>query len=52
MKYILRKANKTSKSLTLTIPIWIIEKLNLRARDVMDVDLVGKKIIIKKDERN
>lgn len=48
MKYILRKANKTSKSLTLTIPVWIAEKLKLQARDVMDIDLVGEKIIIKK----
>lgn len=49
MKYILRKANKTSKSLTVTIPVWIAEKLNLKPKEVMDIDLIGKKIIITKN---
>ena len=50
MKYILRKANKTSNSLTLTIPVWITEKLKLQAKDYMDIDLSGEKIIIRKSK--
>ena len=51
MKYILRKANKTNTSLTVTIPKWIVEKLSLKAGDIMQFDLISKKIIIRKEER-
>ena len=50
MKYKLRRANSNSDSLVTTIPKWIVNKLNLKDKDLVNIDLQGKKIIITKEE--
>ena len=51
MKYKLRRANSNSDSLVTTIPKWIVEKMNLRENDKVNIDLQMKKIIITKEEK-
>ena len=48
MKYKLRKANAEVSTLVTTIPKWIVNKLNLKDKDIVNIDLQGKKIIITK----
>ena len=51
MKYKLRRANSNSDSLVTTIPKWIVDKMNLRENDKVNIDLQMKKIIITKEEK-
>jgi antitoxin component of MazEF toxin-antitoxin module len=51
MKYKLRKANAEVSTLVTTIPKWIVNKLNLKDKDLVNIDLQGKKIIITKEEK-
>ena len=51
MKYKLRKANAKVSTLVTTIPKWIVNKLNLEDKDLVNIDLQGKKIIITKEEK-
>ena len=51
MKYKLRRANSNSDSLITTIPKWIVDKMNLRENDKVNIDLQMKKIIITKEEK-
>lgn len=51
MKYKLRKANAKVSTLVTTIPKWIVNKLNLKDKDLVNIDLQGKKIIITKEEK-
>ena len=46
MKYKLRRANSNSDSLVTTIPKWIVDKMNLRENDKVNIDLQMKKIIL------
>ena len=51
MKYKLRKANTAATSLITTIPKWIVEKLELKENDFVNIDLQAKRIIITKEEK-
>ena len=51
MKYKIRKANAEVSTLVTTIPKWIVNKLNLKDKDLVNIDLQGKKIIITKEEK-
>ena len=50
MKYRLRRANQNNTTLIITIPKWIVEKLELKEKDIVKFDTQGKKIIITKEE--
>ena len=50
MKYRLRRANQSNTTLIITIPKWIVEKLELKEQDIVKFDTQGKKIIITKEE--
>lgn len=51
MKYKLRKANTKVSTLVTTIPKWIVNKLELKDKDLVEIDLQGKKIIITREEK-
>ena len=47
MKYRLRRANQNNTTLITTIPKWIVNKLNLKDKARVSIDLQEEKIIIK-----
>lgn len=50
MRYKLRKANAEVSTLITTIPKWIVDKLELKDKDLVHIDLQGRKIVITKEE--
>ena len=47
MKY---KLHRVGTSLAITIPAFVIKQLGLKDKDYLDLELSGKKIIIKKED--
>lgn len=48
MKY---TARKNGNSISITIPIFVRDKLGIKDGDKMNIELQGKKIIITKEEK-